>query len=230
MKDGLFSQDTPGTPKLSTSQNPFARKVPKGAESCLILAATAILLGVGIYGNVLLRQKFDPTWFLPSDTYLAKWFVANAKYFPFGGDRVTIWCSDLDYFNEFDKLSAMAKRLAQQNDIIDKVDDWMMEFEDYGTRNKLMNNVTDLNHFNGLLTQFLFSPTGGRYRQQFKFEEELVCGSPAPKLSLSQITFQHRIFTGPEEHVPGLYIFLRCQLLLYIFNPPSHESCQEYQR
>ena len=41
-------------------------------------------------------------------------------------------------------------------------------------------------------------------RRQFRFEREPECGTPAPKLLLSQITFVHKIFSGPEEHVPAM--------------------------
>ena len=77
----------------------------------LVLIVTVVLFALGVYGNVLLKQKFDPTWFIPSDTYLAKWFSANKEYFPFGGDRVTIWCANVDYINEFEKLNAMTAKL-----------------------------------------------------------------------------------------------------------------------
>ena len=50
----------------------------------IVMIVTLSILGAGIYGNILLRQLFDPTWFVPPDTYLGKWFLANKKYFPFG--------------------------------------------------------------------------------------------------------------------------------------------------
>ena len=49
-----------------------------------------------------------------------------------------------------------------------------------------------------MINYFFFS------RRQFRFEREPECGTPAPKLLLSQITFVHKIFSGPEEHVPAM--------------------------
>jgi hypothetical protein len=44
-----------------------------------LLVFTAALTGLGIWGNLLLEQRFDPTWFLPPDSYLARWFNANQE-------------------------------------------------------------------------------------------------------------------------------------------------------
>jgi hypothetical protein len=49
----------------------------KGPTKAILLAVTVALTGLGIWGNVLLEQRFDPTWFLPPESYLARWFQAN---------------------------------------------------------------------------------------------------------------------------------------------------------
>ena len=58
---------------------------------------TLVISAAAISGNVLLEQKFDPTWFLPPETYLAQWFDVNRKYFPFGGDR---WPNAFKFFDD----------------------------------------------------------------------------------------------------------------------------------
>ena len=109
----------------------YANVLMKKPAKILVGMLTVLITAAAIAGNVLLEQKFDPTWFLPPETYLAKWFEMNRKYFPFGGDRVTIWCHGLDYLNELEKLDALAKKLAGQKDIIDNVDSWTTHFIDY---------------------------------------------------------------------------------------------------
>ena len=123
-----------------------------------------------------------------------------------GGDRVTIWCNSIDYVDEFGKLNNLATKLANQTDIIDKVDSWTLKFERYTNVYDLMDLGQPYNKsdFNQVLTQFLFSPKGGAYRQQFKFQNDVICGEPASDMLLSQITFQHRIFSGPEEQIPAM--------------------------
>ena len=94
------------------SQSNFIQRGFKSYGKCIttapfkiiIIIVTLGILGVGIYGNILLRQEFDPTWFLPADTYLSKWFTANKKYFPFGKFLHTIMIM-LFYFIQFDLMS-----------------------------------------------------------------------------------------------------------------------------
>ena len=40
---------------------------------------TLVLAGFSLYGSVLLRQEFDPIWFLPKDSYLFQWNERNEK-------------------------------------------------------------------------------------------------------------------------------------------------------
>ena len=52
----------------------------------VILLATSVLLGLSVWGNMLLRQEFNPIWFLPSESYLAQWHKYNSQYFPSQGE------------------------------------------------------------------------------------------------------------------------------------------------
>jgi len=36
-----------------------------------------------------------------------KFVQINEKYFPFGGDRVTVWLAGLDYVNELEQVSML---------------------------------------------------------------------------------------------------------------------------
>ena len=97
----------------------------------VVIFATLGVTGIGIWGNILLEQKFVPQWFLPPDSYLSHWYTANEVYFPFGGDRVTIYLYNLDYVNELEELNGLVERLTNQTDIIDNVDAWNTKFMEY---------------------------------------------------------------------------------------------------
>ena len=106
----------------------------------------------------------------------------------------------------FSSPYSLATNLANQTDIIDKVESWTLEFERYVDVYDLMDLSQPHNKsvFNQVLTQFLFSPKGGAFRQQFKFQNDVICGEPVSDMLLSQITFQHRILSGPEEQIPAM--------------------------
>ena len=187
----------------------YGNLLMKTPTKITLLVVTLALTGLGIWGNILLEQRFDPTWFLPPESYLARWFQVNQQYFPFGGDRVTVWCTGLDYVNELERLDNLAKRLTEQTDIIDDVDSWTGHFIDYVKVSSPAGRFQGFPHlneseFHSKLTQFLFSPRGGKYRPQFKFEEDPVCGEKAPKILLSDVTFTHKVFDGPSQHIPAM--------------------------
>jgi hypothetical protein len=56
-------------------------------------------------------------------------------------------------------------------------------------------NALDSASFSEIMTRFLFSPTGSRFRFLFRYDTPLVCGKPAPNLtvSLSLVTFDAKI-------------------------------------
>ena len=158
---------------------------------CVVILTLGIL-GVGVYGNVLLRQEFDPTWFLPQDTYVAQWFSNNKLYFPSAGERGTIYFSQTKLPDDLQKVDELARSLADLPDVAE-VDSWTHSYFTYVK--KLENwegfNVNETT-FRRTLTQFLYSPDGGAYRSGFKFMEDLKCGDEATEIRLSQITYIHR--------------------------------------
>jgi len=170
------------------------------------------ILGIAIWGNILLEQKFDPVLFLPQESYLAKWFGVNEKYFPFGGERVTVWFYNVNYTNEVENVLKLSNALKSQTDIIDKVDSWVEKFIDYSELYSPVlpsffgnfDQFHDTLYFSHKMTQFLYSPSGAKYRSQFKFDQGLLCGFSSPGIHLTDITFTHKVFQGPSQHIPAM--------------------------
>ena len=63
------------------------------------------------------------------------------------------------------------------------------------------------------LTQFLFSPRGAKYKNQFKFSGSLECGGGSDgnvsrgnmtRVLVSQINYQHTSFQSASEWVPAM--------------------------
>ena len=194
----------------------FLMKTP--SKVCVILL-TMMITALAVWGNINLEQRFDPAWFLPPDTYLSKFVATYKKYFSSEGDRVTIYCSEIDPVAELGKLNELAENIQNQTDIVDNVDSWTFRFIEYynahfignieqnQTKDTYMLPYKQIDHqeFGEIFTQFLYSPRGGLYRERFKFENNnLTCGNPAPELVFSDIKFQHKIFSGPSEHIPAM--------------------------
>ena len=166
----------------------------------VILVALGIT-GVGVYGNFLLRQEFDPTWFLPQDTYIAQWFVNNKIYFPSSGERGTIYFSGTQLPADIDKIENLSQELRNQTDIIVKSEAWTRSYIDYIKKLGYTEEASQLNEtaFRYSLSQFLFSPAGAVFRNGFNFKNPVECGEPAPQVMLSEITYTHRYLTKYDQ-------------------------------
>ena len=151
---------------------------------------TAGVGGVGIWGLTQLRQEFNPVWFIPQESYLAQWFNANEKYFPKEGEKVEINIAQVDFSSELPKIDSLVRRLESETGILSSVDSWYTSFKEYTEKNNLVNAThgwfdvfrEDKNKFYRILTQFLFSPSGAKYRGNFKFMQDLVCGEAASEI------------------------------------------------
>jgi len=174
-----------------------------------VIVVTLLILSVSVWGNVLLKQKFDPMWFLPLDSYLISWHKANEQYFPSNGEKIFVFVTDLKYPDELSKLDQTIRTLEERTDIITEVDSWYTVFKRYHRQHfQEADNATvvDLSAdlFNDRLTRFLFSPSGARYRMLFRFDGSLECGTPAPTVQMFTMEFVHRLFEGPSQQVPAM--------------------------
>ena len=175
-----------------------------------VLALTAFLTGMGIYGNVLLKNEFDPTWFLPGESYLSKWFKLSKLHFPAKGDMVTINVADMDVYDNFITLVNLTQDLRAQSDILYDVESWASDYQDYLHRNFLHPQADFYTHvnqsfFQAKLVQFLYSPRGAKYKSQFFYaDREPLCGDLNTTINFSFLRFHHFRFEGPQESIPSM--------------------------
>ena len=54
----------------------FLLKIPTQICVCIL---TLGIFAISCWGNVELKQEFDPMWFLPKESYLFQWHLMNEK-------------------------------------------------------------------------------------------------------------------------------------------------------
>ena len=118
-----------------------------------------------------MEQKFDPTLLLPAESYLRQWLDLNQEYYDtfwpgeiYSGPLVQ---SDLDSVG---RLVEGLEELLAQGTVLSSYDCWWGTFQSY-VRNR-ENRSSD---FQSLLSDFLFSPEGAKYKSHFKFSASLSC-------------------------------------------------------
>ena len=93
------------------------------------------------------------------------------------------------HFSEFPKYRNLSRVLSQDEEgYLSMFDPWYASFEKYLLDNYMhstdeIDSMTN-DDLNERLTQFLFSPAGGKYRHLFRFEKAstIECGKPSPKV------------------------------------------------
>eukprot|EP00095_Tigriopus_kingsejongensis_P012251 snap_masked-scaffold472_size162276-processed-gene-0.4 protein:Tk12251 transcript:snap_masked-scaffold472_size162276-processed-gene-0.4-mRNA-1 annotation:"hypothetical protein DAPPUDRAFT_306990" len=194
---------------LQTAFYHLGRCLVKPFVKVAVIVCSLLLLAGGSYGLYLLRQEFNPIWFIPPESYLSQWFAANEKFFPEEGERVTINIGPIDYSEELWKINLLVDKLKNETEIVSSVDSWFSGFKDYMEKNDLVQDFFETFHVNNTefyfrLTQFLFSPNGAKYRTNFQFDQNIICGQESPSVMLSTIQFTHHLFEGPSEHIPAM--------------------------
>lgn len=81
-------------------------------------------MGIGIWGLTQLETKFESSWFLPQESYVAKWVRANKEYFPNEGERVTVYIAGVNYSSDLSKIGHFVNDLENRKDIVSSVNAW----------------------------------------------------------------------------------------------------------
>ena len=110
------------------SYSTFLMKTPIKITALIL---TAALFSIGVWGNTLLIQRFDPMWFLPLDSYLVAWHNANEHYFPSNGEKIFVFVTELELPEELKKLDGVLNDLKAQDDILDGIKSWYLDFKRY---------------------------------------------------------------------------------------------------
>ena len=72
---------------LQTVFRSISNVIIKKPMKVVIIMVTLVILGLSVWGNILLKQEFNPIWFLPSESYLSQWHKYNSLYFPSQGEH-----------------------------------------------------------------------------------------------------------------------------------------------
>ena len=182
------------------------------------LILTATIFSFGVYGAVTIRQEFDETKMLPADSYLRKWFNTQKSLYPTIGTDAYIYTGAFNPATdlaEMDKLIDELQGLVEKQKYLTSVDSWWTEFktfllEKYQIKNwrtsviyKPPSNseawVQSDRSFYFLLSDFLFTPIGAKYKEHFVLNGTLVCSVPAPAVLATSTSMVYRRFKSRNE-------------------------------
>jgi Niemann-Pick C1 protein len=137
-----------------------------------------------------LKQDYDQNWFIARDSDHYQYLAEKKALFPDWGENSFVIIGRVNYSQELSKIVALSDHVESQTEILYDFQSWTKPFQEFVLRNYGKNflaeplNDTDWRQY---LTQFLYSSTGGKYQQNFKFDSKLQCGEPAPNIKVKEV-------------------------------------------
>ena len=177
--------------------------------SVIIIGLSSTLLGFGVYGLSQINYKFDPLILVPSNSYFTRFLNTNDENFsPLRGYKPKVYIANFNssHLENLAWLDTQLAKLVKEKRILEDYNSWWRDFVSYSdNRFNEINSWKNLTNdeFLDLLSDFLYSSSGSQYQNNFKFEQELRCGQPAPKINVFSMNIEFVAFDGPSEHVPG---------------------------
>ena len=204
----------------------YARLLSSTIFKVITVILTVSLLAFGVWGWIGIKQKFDPFLLLPSESYLREWIRVQQEYYPDNGWSADVYSGELSYkdLENIEALSSGLDNLKVNGETLrgesllfkvvfnvslysfSDVDCWWSKLKEYANDKTNYTSWTQFaneKEFPLILSDFLFSSYGSKYKPNFKFEEKLVCNEGAPAVKASKFQISYFAFEGPETHIPA---------------------------
>ncbi|KAG5683724.1 hypothetical protein PVAND_012989 [Polypedilum vanderplanki] len=172
----------------------------------LVLLTVVGLTGFSIDRILLIKQKFDPIWFIPTKSYFYEFWSEYRKFYPERGYEAGIYIGNLNYSANLQEIIMMAREVESRNDIVSRIQSWPNAFHNYMLDSEnidVMEVILNETQWNNYLSKFLFSIDGGKYQANLKFKDKLECGKPAGEILISSIIFKFHTFDDRDEFLPA---------------------------
>jgi len=174
----------------------------------IVILLTVVIFVASIYGNVLITEEFDPWLFLDPNSYVATFKRTQDKYFPQKGESVLLFFSGDVTKHNLQSLDNLLSSITEKaSHLILNVNSWFLGFQSYFTENLGHPEgmfSSEIDEIRSSLTQFLYSPRGGRYQYLFTVKGALQCGVPSPEVYVSIMELTHRHFNTSIEGIEAM--------------------------
>merc|ERR1711871_644567 len=152
-------------------ENSYGPAITSTIGTALTLGAFGIVTLIGLIGIANIYQDFRLEWFIPADSYVQDYIVANEKYSSVG-TRFSIYTPDVDYFAKQAEMKALSSYLAT-TPYVDRsqgVSDWHGSFMEHPAYTSSLTNgvYTDSATYYANLHNYL-SGAGGRFNSNVQW-------------------------------------------------------------
>lgn len=178
------------------------------AGKIIVLMTSVAVTAYSFTGLLRLEQRFDPNWFIPERTYLSKFTTVKKDLFPDQGYEAAILMGRLNYTSELNHIARMVETIENRTDLVHEISSWVNPFHDFVSTYydvDFFNETMSDHDFRFYLSKFLHTHSGGKYRANFRFKTQLICGEPVPEVTVSTIDFKYKRFSGRNNYLPAMH-------------------------
>lgn len=170
----------------------------------LVVFFSGGLLASSVWASTNLHQEFDPTWFIPTSSYLHDTLRATSLHFPEVGEQGYIYFANVSLPEDLPELNRLADALVESR-VVTEVNAWFTTLMDYmAMQSKFENTTLTYAVLQDTLSLFLQSSSGASYRQDFAIDGALDCRRPAPPIISFRIGITHRPAQSPAAQAAAL--------------------------
>ena len=160
----------------------------------LILSVTS--LSFGIWGCITIRQEFKLSKLYPANSYLRRFTSDFYEHFHDWELGFSVYTGALKEENDFIMLDNMTTKLSnwiENDEVVIHMDNWWLEFKNHMliywniTDWKALMATSDGKDLQYYISEFLYSPNGGKYLANLRFNETVSCMKPSKRITASII-------------------------------------------
>merc|ERR1712038_1047689 len=187
----------------------YAKLLSSTVFKVVTILITITMLVCGGWGWWEMKQKFDPVLLLPAESYLREWIRVQKEFYPQDGWVADVYSGELSYkdLENIETLIGDLEYLKDDGKTLRGVDSWWSKLKDYANEKANFTSwqqFANEDDFQMLLSDFLFSSYGSKYKPHFKFgDEKLTCNEKAPRIKATKFQISYFAFDGPETHIPA---------------------------
>ena len=116
-----------------------------------VLGVTLVILGLGLWGTILLQMEFRPEWLMDPQSEIYHWyrcchikhscydlknqnfmdanFREHKLHFSEEGEAGTLYIKPIDYLENIEALDTLVDNMAKETTLIRSIDSWTTEFK-----------------------------------------------------------------------------------------------------
>ncbi|CAL4069058.1 unnamed protein product [Meganyctiphanes norvegica] len=182
----------------------YANVLMKTTVRAAVIIISAFLVGISTWATSNLHQEFNPMDFIPSSSYVYKWFNATSAHFPTNGEPGFIYFENTQLPGDLPALNELVNNL-EQSDAVESVSAWFTEYKSYINQHpklSLSNSTLNETTLFDTLSLFLSSSYGEVYKSDINFYHEKVdCIKPTPVFTTFRISIMHNPALHPAKQL-----------------------------